>query len=171
MTENKASNQAKNKPQETPKPASSQKRNVLINAQYIKDISFENPGAPASLVPSSESPKIDVAIDVQVNHMQKNTYEVVLLISADAKLADKSLFLIELSYGSVFTVEVPEQELEPVLMIYCPGMIFPFARRIISDSVRDGGFPPLMLDPIDFASLFQQYKTKLAASVPVKKAK
>ncbi len=133
-------------------------RQILINAQYVKDLSFENPGAPESLVGKGESPKIDVAVDIKVDGLQDKIYEVNLVISAKAQAKDKPLFVVELSYGGVFTVDVPDAEKEPVLMIYCPGMLFPFARRIIADATRDGGFPPLMLDPIDFAALFQQHK-------------
>lgn len=133
-------------------------RQVLVNVQYIKDLSFENPGAPGSLVGNKETPKIDVSVDVQIQKLAPNSFEVALAVSANANINDKKLFLVELSYAGVFTIEVPVEELEPVLMIYCPNMLFPYARRIISDSVRDGGFPPLMLDPIDFAMLYQRHK-------------
>lgn len=133
-------------------------RQVVINAQYVKDLSFENPGAPENLVGKGDAPKIDVSVDIQVKALAEKTFEVALIISAGAKIQDKTLFMAELSYGGVFTVDVPDAEKEPVLMIYCPGMLFPFARRILSDATRDGGFPPLMLDPIDFAALFQQHK-------------
>ncbi len=144
------------------------KRQIIINAQYIKDLSFENPGAPSSLVGNKEMPKIDVAVDVQVQKLAETSFEVALVVSANANINDKKLFLIELNYGGVFTIDVPAEELEPMLMIYCPNMLFPYARRILSDSVRDGGFPPLMLDPIDFALLYQQHK--LSAVKQEKKA-
>jgi preprotein translocase subunit SecB len=137
-----------------------QNRKVLINAQYVKDLSFENPGAPQTLVSKGEAPEIDISVDIQVNGLQDKIYEVNLIIAANAKVKDKPLFVAEVSYGGVFSVDVPENEKEAVLMIYCPGMLFPFARRIIADATRDGGFPPLMLDPIDFASLFQQHKAQ-----------
>jgi preprotein translocase subunit SecB len=133
-------------------------RQVVINAQYIKDLSFENPGAPSSLVGNKETPKIDVSVDVQIQKLAESSFEVTLVVSANANVNAKKLFLVELSYAGVFSINVPEEELEPVLMIYCPNMLFPYARRIVSDSVRDGGFPPLMLDPIDFAMLYQQHK-------------
>lgn len=141
-----------------------EQRQVAVNAQYIKDLSFENPGAPESLVSVKEVPKIDVSVDVQITNLQKTAFEVNLVITAKAAFATKDLFLVELSYGGVFTVDVPEAEREPVLMIYCPSILFPFARRIIADTTRDGGFPPLMLDPIDFASLYQQHKSKPVAA-------
>lgn len=133
-------------------------RQIVINAQYIKDLSFENPGAPGSLVGNKENPKIDVSVDVQIQKLAESSFEVTLVVSANAGIKDKKLFLVELSYAGIFSINVPEEELEPVLMIYCPNMLFPYARRIVSDSVRDGGFPPLMLDPIDFAMLYQQHK-------------
>ena len=137
-----------------------QNRQVLINAQYVKDLSFENPGAPETLVSKGEAPEIDVSVDIQVKGLQDKIYEVILVIAANAKIKDKPLFVVEVSYGGVFSVDVPANEKEAVLMIYCPGMLFPFARRIVSDATRDGGFPPLMLDPIDFAALFQQHKAQ-----------
>ena len=146
------------KKKDTPANSGQTQRQVVINTQYIKDLSFENPGAPGSLVGNRETPKIDVSVDVQIQKLAPNSFEVALVISANANINDKKLFLVELSYGGIFSINVPEEELEPVLMIYCPNILFPYARRIVSDSVRDGGFPPLMLDPIDFAVLYQQHK-------------
>lgn len=137
-------------------------RQIIINVQYIKDLSFENPGAPASLVGNKETPKIDVSVDVQIQKLAENSFEVALAVTANANVNDKKLFLVELNYAGIFTINVPAEELEPVLMIYCPNMLFPYARRIVSDSVRDGGFPPLMLDPIDFAMLYQRHKMAAA---------
>ena len=137
-------------------------RQVVVNVQYIKDLSFENPGAPGSLVGNKETPKIDVSVDVQIQKLAPNSFEVSLVVAANASINDKKLFLVELSYAGIFSIAVPEEELEPVLMIYCPNMLFPYARRIVSDSVRDGGFPPLMLDPIDFAMLYQRHKMAAA---------
>lgn len=142
----------------TPDENKQQQRQVVINAQYIKDLSFESPGAPGSLVGNRENPKIDVSVDIQVQKLPGSSFEVAVTISANAMVNDKKLFLVELAYGGIFTIDVPEAELEPVLMIYCPNMLFPYARRIVSDAVRDGGFPPLMLDPIDFAVLYQNHK-------------
>ncbi len=133
-------------------------RQVIVNAQYIKDFSFENPGAPASLVGNRETPKISISVDVQVQKIAEENFEVTLAITANANIDDKKLFLVELSYAGIFSVKAPEQELGPVLMVYCPNLLFPYARRVISDTVRDGGFPPLLLDPIDFASIYQQHQ-------------
>ena len=133
-------------------------RQVIINAQYVKDLSFENPNAPKSLVGKGEKPQIDVSVDIQVQALEEKTFEVSLVIGAKANAEDKSLFVIELNYSGIFTVDVPDSEKEAVLMVYCPGMLFPYSRRIISDATRDGGFPPLMLDPVDFGALYTQHK-------------
>lgn len=143
----------------TPETGQPQQRQVIVNTQYIKDLSFENPGAPGSLVGNNETPKIDVSVDVQIQKLASTSFEVSLAVSAHANIKDKKLFLVELSYAGIFSIDVPAEELEPVLMIYCPNILFPYARRIVSDSVRDGGFPPLMLDPIDFALLYQKHKS------------
>ena len=135
-------------------------RKVTINAQYIKDLSFENPNAPKSLIGKGEQPKIDVTVDIQVQPLEDKTFEVSLIVGAKANLKDSALFVTELNYSGIFTVDVPEAEKEAVLMVYCPGILFPYSRRIISDSTRDGGFPPLMLDPIDFGALFNQHKAQ-----------
>jgi len=137
-------------------------RQIVVNIQYIKDLSFENPGAPDSLVGRNEAPKIGVSVDVQVQRLAQSSFEVVLVVSASAEINEKKLFVIELSYAGVFTINVPEEELEQVLMIYCPNMLFPYLRRVVSDTVRDGGFPPLMLDPIDFAALYIRHKNEEA---------
>jgi preprotein translocase subunit SecB len=135
-------------------------RQIVINIQYIKDLSFENPGAPDSLVGREEAPKIGVSVDVKVQRLAQNSFEVALVVSASAEANEKKLFVVEVAYAGVFTINVPEAELEQVLMIYCPNMLFPYVRRVVSDSVRDGGFPPLMLDPIDFAALYIRHKNE-----------
>ena len=127
---------------------------VAILTQYVKDLSFENPNAPASLQ-TTEQPRIDVNVSVNAKRGGDNVYEVELKISAKATAGDTTAFVIDLLYAGLFGLtNVPEDALEPFLIIEAPRIIFPFARRIIADSVRDGGFPPLMLDPIDFASLY-----------------
>lgn len=128
---------------------------IRILGQYIKDLSFENPNAPGGF--TNQAPQINVSVDVRVPGNQDNDYEIELRLTADAKVEDKQVFLIELVYGAVFRLEnIPAQGLQPVLLIECPRIIFPFARRIIADMTRDGGFPPLMIDPIDFAALYRQ---------------
>jgi preprotein translocase subunit SecB len=127
---------------------------VAILTQYVKDLSFENPNAPASLQ-STEQPRIDVNVAVNAKRAGDNVYEVELKITAKAMTGDDASFIVDLAYAGLFGLSnVPEEALEPFLIIEAPRIIFPFARRIIADSVRDGGFPPLMLDPIDFAALY-----------------
>jgi len=130
---------------------------LAVNAQYVKDLSFENPRAPASLVASKEQPKIDVNVNVDARGLQPNVFEVMLSVRADAKIADEPGFIMELVYAGVFTVaNAPEEVLRPVLLIECPRLLFPFARQIVADVTRDGGFPPLFLNPIDFVALYRR---------------
>ena len=136
---------------------------VGILAQYVKDLSFENPRAPQSLQVQSgaerQAPNINVDVNINVKKMNEDMYEIELRIEAGAKQGDDIQFAIDLLYGGVFGLKnVPEEMLEPFLLIEAPRLLFPFARRIISDCTRDGGFPPLQLDPIDFAALYIQQK-------------
>ncbi|MFL0691030.1 MAG: protein-export chaperone SecB [Agrobacterium tumefaciens] len=126
-----------------------------ILAQYIKDFSFENPGAPRSLQARDKAPAINV--NVNANPLSDNDFDVVLALNAEAKDGDKVVFVTELIYGGVFRISgFPQEHMLPVLFIECPRLLFPFARQIIADATRNGGFPPLMIDPIDFAQMFAQ---------------
>lgn len=129
-----------------------------INLQYVKDLSFENPNAPRSLLTSAQKrPDINVSVNVTAQSLGGTAYETVLQLSAEAKTEDGSAFLCELSYAGVFTLDnFPEDQLQPFLLIEAPRILFPFARRIMADATRDGGFPPLMLEPIDFVQLYQR---------------
>lgn len=128
-----------------------------VLAQYIKDLSFENPGAPGSLRSSDEKPKTDVAIDVQARRGQTDEYEAEIKLNVTSKREDDVLFIVELVYAGVFVIKnIPEESIQPVLLIECPRLLFPFARNILANVARDGGFPPLMLDPIDFSTLYRQ---------------
>lgn len=132
-------------------------RQIIVNAQYIKDLSFENPAAPASLMPQETPPKIELTVDIQAQKLQDEVFEVSLHITAKATTEKGTLFLTDLTYAGVFTTgEIPENQKELILLVYCPTLIFPFARRIIADVTRDGGFPPLMIDPVDFAALYHK---------------
>ena len=129
--------------------------NVL--AQYTKDLSFENPNAPGSLQQQQQQPAINIQINVQANNIAQNEFEVTLHIDGKAESGGKILFSFDLAYAGVFRiVNVPQENLHPLVMIECPRLLFPFAREIIATSVRDGGFPPLMLDPVDFVGLYRQ---------------
>ena len=129
--------------------------NVL--AQYVKDLSFESPGAPNTLRSRDKAPNIAINVNVNANPMSGTEYDVTLTLNAKATVDESVLFNVELIYGGVFRVaNFPKEHVLPVLFIECPRLLFPFARQIIAESTRNGGFPPLMLDPIDFAQMFQQ---------------
>ena len=139
--------------------------NVL--AQYTKDLSFENPNAPASLSPQSQPPQINIQINVGANNLAEHEYEVALSIEGKAENAGKVLFSFDLVYAGVFRiVNVPQENLHPLVMIECPRLLFPFAREIIATAVRNGGFPPLLLDPVDFVALYRQKMAQLAEQTP-----
>jgi len=129
--------------------------NVL--AQYTKDLSFENPNAPASLAPQASAPQINIQINVGANNVAQNEFEVTLSVEGKAENGGKTIFSFELAYAGVFRIQnVPQENLHPLIMIECPRLLFPFARNIIASATRDAGYPPLLLDPIDFVGLYRQ---------------
>ncbi len=129
--------------------------NVL--AQYVKDLSFESPGAPNSLRGRETAPGININVNVSANPLSDKEFDVNLSLNAKATFEKDVLFNVELMYGGVFRIEgFPQEHMLPLLFIECPRLLFPFARQIIAEATRNGGFPPLMLDPIDFAQMFQQ---------------
>ncbi len=134
---------------------------VLVNAQYIKDLSFENPKAPYSLL-GSEKPEVDVSIDIGAHNIQEETYEVVLEIQFKSVVKEDVQYLIDLKYAGVFTLDkgMNNEEREKVIFIQCPTIIFPYARRVISDISRDGGYLPLYISPVDFMTLYNNNKNK-----------
>jgi preprotein translocase subunit SecB len=134
-----------------------QGQQLIVNAQYIKDLSFENPRAPHSLRPQTMQPQVEINIDVGAQNLGPDTFEVVLTIKSSAKIQDEALFLVELAYAGVITARnVPQEFLSAVVLVETPRLLFPFARNIIADTTRDGGFPPLMINPIDFAELLRR---------------
>jgi len=141
---------------------------INILAQYTKDFSFENPGAPRSLQSREKAPNINISVNVNANPMTETDFDVVLTLDASAKDGDKMVFHAELSYGGLFRIQGFAQEhMLPVLFIECPRLLFPFARQIVADATRNGGFPPLMIDPIDFAQMFQQRMAEEQAKAKV----
>lgn len=140
-------------------PANQAAPRFVVKGQYIKDLSFENPHAPGSLINLKEKPGLEVSVDLKAQRLQEDMYELTMLLSARASAQNATVFLIELAYGGMFQlVNVPEEHIEPLLLVDAPFVLFPFARRVISDVTRDGGFPPLMLEPIDFHALYRQNK-------------
>jgi preprotein translocase subunit SecB len=128
-----------------------------ILTQYVKDLSFENPRAPEALQGSAARPEIQVRVDVRTRGLDAERHEVLLDLNVDAKAGGEPMFMLELVYGGVFSIaNVPKEGMLPVLLIECPRLLFPFARRVVADATRDGGFPPLMIEPIDFIALYRR---------------
>ncbi len=128
---------------------------LSVLAQYVKDLSFESPGAPQTLQGPGENPELKVGVNVNAGPRGEDIYEVALQIEAHAKSDAGVIYNAELIYGGLFRLRnIPKHLLQPVLFVDCPTLLFPFVRRMLADVVRDGGFPPLLLDPIDFASLY-----------------
>ena len=139
---------------------------IVINAQYVKDFSFENPNSPNSLAAQEKQPSINIQINVTANAVAENDFEVALTIEGKAENDSLLLFGFELVYAGVFRiVNVQQENLHPLVMIECPRLLFPFAREIIATSVRNGGFPPLMLDPVDFVGLYRQNMARQAEQI------
>ncbi len=139
---------------------------ITIHTQYIKDLSFENPNAPES-VALQQQPKINIDVDVEARTTQdQKLHEVTVKINVKADVADKVAFIAELQYGAVVTLNVADEHRLPVLLIEVPRMLFPYVRKIISDLTADGGFPPLMMQQIDFADLFRKKFSKQMEGQP-----
>lgn len=130
---------------------------LIINAQYIKDLSFENPRAPHSLQQQSTAPGVDINVDVNATPLGPENYEVVLTVKASANANGEALFILELVYGAVVTVRNVARDMLPsILLVETPRLLFPFARAIVADATQNGGFPPLMINPIDFTDLLRR---------------
>ena len=129
---------------------------IAINAQFVKDISFEAPHVPQIFTELKTNPEINVNVDVQAGKVQDTVYQVALKIKTEAKAEGKVAFLCEVEYGCIATVQVAPEHIEPILLIEIPRLLFPFARNIIADLTRESGFPPLMINPIDFVGLYHK---------------
>ena len=128
---------------------------ISIQAQYVRDMSFENVAVQRGDGRLDAKPDIQVGVNLDAKKRTDNQFEVILKVNATAKSDDAVMFIVELEYAGIFRVEnVPEQQLHPVLLIECPRILFPFARRIVADATRDGGSPPLLLDMVDFAGIY-----------------
>ena len=150
---------------------------LVVNIQYIKDLSFEVPNAPAVYSTLRAQPNVNINLDVNARRIQdgQDVFEVTLQIKAEATdpqpastgngQQPSSVFIVELAYAGVFTLTgVPEDAVEPVLLVECPRILFPYARSILSDVTRDGGFPPVLVQPIDFLALWQKNRDKAAVA-------
>ena len=151
---------------------------LVVNVQYVKDLSFEVPNAPGIYATLRSAPRVDINLDVQARRIQdgQDVFEVVLAIRAEATEPTQNgaappatpparVFLAELAYGGIFTLNgVPENAVEPVLLVECPRVMFPFARNVLADVTREGGFPPVLLQPIDFVALWQARRAQAEAT-------
>lgn len=137
---------------------------INIIAQYVKDLSFENPKAPDSLRPREGGPNISINVNVNAKPLTGDDVEVDLRLEAKALHEEEVLFAVELVYSGMFRLaNVPKEHLHPLIMIECPRLLFPFARQIIASATRDGGFPPLLVDPVDFSALYRQRLEQIQA--------
>jgi len=138
-------------------------------AQYTKDLSFENPNAPRSLQ-QNQQPQINISVNVKANPLAATDFEVELKLEGKAESAGTLMFSFDLVFAGVFRFQnVPQENLHPLMLIECPRILFPFAREIVASAVRNGGYPPLLLDPIDFVALYQQQMAQQQPA-PVKPA-
>jgi preprotein translocase subunit SecB len=139
-------------------------QSIGVIAQYVKDLSFESPGAPQSIRARAQAPTINIGVNVQSRPVAEGGLEVELKIEAHARDGENVLFAIELVYGGLFRLtNVPPENVMPIAMIECPRLLFPFARQIVADASRNGGFPPLLIDPIDFVQLYRQRLAQMGA--------
>lgn len=152
-----------------PGPQNPNAPSLNVLTQYVKDLSFENPDAPVSLT-SRNQPGISININVNAKPLPpsvpgSNDFEVELKLEARAAEGDHTLFAVELLYAGVFRLtNVPQEQTGPIVMIECPRMLFPFARQIVSEATRNGGFPPLLIDPVDFSQLYRQSLARKGAT-------
>jgi len=134
-----------------------------VLAQYTKDLSFENPNSPASLQPQQKQPAINIQINVTPRQLSTTDFEVELKLEGKAEVDTTLLFSFDLTYAGVFRLQnVAQENIGPLVMIECPRLLFPFAREIVARAVTNGGFPPLMLDPVDFVTLYRQKMAQMA---------
>lgn len=130
---------------------------VNVLGQYIKDLSFESPDTERFFRGAPKNPNLQLNFNVQVQKLQEDAYEVALSLEGEAKSDDGVLYNIELVYAGAFMLRnLPQEAIQPLLFIECPALLFPFARRLVADLSREGGFPPLLLDPIDFGGLYRR---------------
>ena len=140
---------------------------MRVLAQFVRDFSFENPGAPESLRAGAAQPSIDMNVEMSAHAREDGFFEVDLKLSAKAVRENIPVFVVELVYAGLFQIEgISAAEIEPVLLIECPRFLFPFARRLISDVTAEGGFPPFMIDPIDFAGVYAARKAQAGIEAP-----
>ncbi|MGD9649438.1 MAG: protein-export chaperone SecB [Dongiaceae bacterium] len=140
-------------------PQNPQQPMLAVEAQYIKDFSFENPRGAKSMLPQKEAPEIEINVDVKANKYNEEIFEVTLSMKVQAKIkpSAETMFLAELVYAGLFSIKgIPQEHLQALLLVECPRLLFPFARNVLANISREAGFPPLLVQPIDFAGLYRQ---------------
>ncbi len=139
---------------------------LIVKAQYIKDLSFEIPGAPGIFSRMAGEPEIEIQINVQPDELGDGEFEVVLIVEAQATVGDEVAFVIELKYAGLFALDssIPEEYVGSILLVECPRILFPFARNIIASATQESGMPPLMLQPIDFNAVVQAQMVQSAGT-------
>jgi len=162
MAESPSAN-ADSQPQAAPEAATAQ---FSIERIYIKDLSLENPGAPQSFQMSA-APQVEIGLRTRAEAVAQDTYECVLTITVTARAGDKTVFLVEAAQAGVFVIRgVPAQQLQPVLAVHCPAVLFPYARETVASATMHAGFPPVHIAPINFEALYQQQLAQAATGAP-----
>ncbi len=142
---------------------------MAVMIQYIKDLSFEHPMAPNVFMTQSQvQPQIAVDVNIETATLGPDTHEITLILNAKATRGADTLFMAEVSYAGVFQIRnIPAEHMQPIMMIECPRLLFPFARNVLADATREGGFPPLLINPVDFQALYMNRQQQAAPSSPV----
>lgn len=144
---------------------------LTVVTQYLKDLSFENPAGPEALINLKEVPHGTVRVDVRVQPRTPPEIEIVLFLAVEAKASDKTVYVVECEYGGLFRLgRVTQDVVLPLIMIEAPRLLFPFARQVIAEAISAGGFPPLLINPIDFAALYRDKRDELAKQTEAVKA-
>jgi preprotein translocase subunit SecB len=161
MAQDETTGQTPQSPGPSGNGAAAEPPQLFINAQYVRDLSFENPRAPQSLIQQKAQPEVSLDIDVKARNLAPDLFEVSLTISAEAKAEGESVFIVQLTYCGVITAKnVPQDLLAGMILVETPRLLFPFARNVIASATRDGGFPPLLINPIDFSELLRRQQAK-----------
>ena len=131
---------------------------LAIQAQYVKDLSFENPGAPNALAGQNQAPQININLDLDGRQLGERQFEILLKINAQASVNEQTVFEVELTYGGVVQIadQVPQEQVTAIAMIEGGRHLFPFARAVLANATRDGGYPPLLMNPVNFIAFYQQ---------------
>ena len=155
------------KPSKQNRDTSSQSTPILVNAQFIRDLSFEAPKMPEVLAEMQENqPNININVNVTTKQFEENIFEVTLSIDSKAMVGENIGFMIELEYCGIFTINAEPESIKPIVLIECPRLLFPFARSVLAQVTRDAGFPPLMLGTVDFADMFQKELARQGENPP-----